>query len=90
MLQGDPRAAFGTLTGTAPLRATETVDCEGSCENGLCLFRRDAPIYATRLTDNGAMHRVPSNNDFALTGAAYPDASASDDLLLLFKARDQK
>ena len=36
------------------------------------------------------MHRVPLTNDFALTGAACPDAIASDDLLLLFKARDQK
>ncbi len=62
--------------------ATETVDCAGSRENGLCLFRRDAPIYATTLTDNGAMHRVPSNS--TIVGTAYPDANAPDDPLLIW------
>ncbi|MCX8567622.1 MULTISPECIES: GNAT family N-acetyltransferase [Hyphomicrobiales] len=43
-----------------------------------------APVYATTLIGNAAMHRVLEANGFVRSGAAYPDLDAPDDLLHLF------
>lgn len=43
-----------------------------------------APVYATTLIGNAAMHRVLGANGFVRSGGAYPDLDAPDDLLHLF------